>query len=217
MRDDVRRALAITRSSSLEDRTVDITTTGRRSGEPRRIEIVFYRFGDAIYLSGIPAPRTRDWLANLAATRASPSTSSTVWPPICRPWPRSSPIRPSVVVCSWTSSTSSTIATAPRARGEGRPRRVGGGQPAGEGQLPGGGLTRREDAGLLRRRQIHGPVGYANDTDRRCRRRRPPCGRRRRWAAQATGGVGGLRYSPRTQCSGAMSWAASAGPQEWRA
>jgi deazaflavin-dependent oxidoreductase (nitroreductase family) len=68
MRDDVRQALAITRSSSLEDRTVDITTTGRRSGELRRIEICFYRSGDAVYLSGIPAPRTRDWLANLAAT-----------------------------------------------------------------------------------------------------------------------------------------------------
>jgi deazaflavin-dependent oxidoreductase (nitroreductase family) len=67
MRDDVRRALAIPRSSSLEDRTVDITTTGRRSGEPRRIEICFYRFGDAIYLSGVPAPSTRNWLANLAA------------------------------------------------------------------------------------------------------------------------------------------------------
>ena len=67
MRDDVRRALAITRSSSLEDRTVDITTTGRRSGEPRRIEICFYRFEDAIYLSGVPAPQRRNWLANLAA------------------------------------------------------------------------------------------------------------------------------------------------------
>jgi deazaflavin-dependent oxidoreductase (nitroreductase family) len=67
MRDDVREALAITRTSTIEDRTVDITTTGRRSGQPRRIEICFYRFGDSVYLSGIPAPRTRDWLANLAA------------------------------------------------------------------------------------------------------------------------------------------------------
>ena len=67
MRDDVRAALAITRASSSADRTVDITTTGRRSGQPRRIEIVFYRFEDTVYLSGIPAPRTRDWLANLAA------------------------------------------------------------------------------------------------------------------------------------------------------
>ena len=67
MRDDVRQALAIGRSSTIEERTIDITTTGRRSGEPRRIEICFYRFEDSIYLSGIPGPRTRDWLANLTA------------------------------------------------------------------------------------------------------------------------------------------------------
>jgi deazaflavin-dependent oxidoreductase (nitroreductase family) len=67
MRDDVRQALAISRSSTLEDRTIDITTTGRRSGQPRRIEICFYRVGDSIYLSGVPGPRTRDWLVNLAA------------------------------------------------------------------------------------------------------------------------------------------------------
>jgi hypothetical protein len=41
MRADVRAALAISRSSTMEDRTVDITTTGRRSGKARRIEIVF--------------------------------------------------------------------------------------------------------------------------------------------------------------------------------
>ena len=67
MREDVRRALAIDASSTIADRTIDITTLGRRSGEPRRIEIVFYRSGSAIYLSGIPAPKRRDWLANLAA------------------------------------------------------------------------------------------------------------------------------------------------------
>jgi deazaflavin-dependent oxidoreductase (nitroreductase family) len=67
MREDVRRALAIDASSTMEDRTIDITTTGRRSGQPRRIEIVFYRLDDDIYLSGIPAPTTRHWLANLAA------------------------------------------------------------------------------------------------------------------------------------------------------
>lgn len=67
MRDDVRQALAIDRCSTIEERTIDITTTGRRSGKPRRIEICFYRFEDAIYLSGIPGPRPRDWLANLAA------------------------------------------------------------------------------------------------------------------------------------------------------
>jgi hypothetical protein len=67
MRDDVRQALDNGRSSDLAARTIDITTRGRRSGAPRRIEIVFYWFEDEIYLSGIPAPRTRDWLANLAA------------------------------------------------------------------------------------------------------------------------------------------------------
>ncbi len=66
MREDVREALAIDGSSTLEDRTIAITTTGRRSGLPRRIEIVFYRLGDDIYLSGIPAPKPRDWLLNLA-------------------------------------------------------------------------------------------------------------------------------------------------------
>lgn len=66
MKDEVRRALAIDSSSAMEDRTIDITTTGRRSGAPRRIEIVFYRLGDDIYLSGIPGPTRRSWLANLA-------------------------------------------------------------------------------------------------------------------------------------------------------
>jgi len=59
--------LAIDASSTIEDRTIDITTTGRRSGQPRRIEIAFYRVGDDIYLSGVPGPRPRDWLANLTA------------------------------------------------------------------------------------------------------------------------------------------------------
>ena len=67
MREDVRRALAIPPSATLADRTIDITTTGRRTRQPRRIEIVFYRFEDDVYLSGVPAPRARDWLNNLIA------------------------------------------------------------------------------------------------------------------------------------------------------
>jgi deazaflavin-dependent oxidoreductase (nitroreductase family) len=67
MRDEVRQALIIEPSSPLQDRTIDITTTGRRSGQARRIEIVFYRFDDSIYLSGMPGPRPRAWLLNLAA------------------------------------------------------------------------------------------------------------------------------------------------------
>ncbi|HET9614281.1 MAG TPA: nitroreductase family deazaflavin-dependent oxidoreductase [Candidatus Limnocylindrales bacterium] len=47
--------------------TIDITTRGRRTGEPRRIEIVFHRIDGRIWISGIPAPRKRAWLANLEA------------------------------------------------------------------------------------------------------------------------------------------------------
>ena len=46
---------------------IDITTTGRRSGEPRRIEIVFHRIDSRIWISGIPSPDRRDWIANLEA------------------------------------------------------------------------------------------------------------------------------------------------------
>jgi len=47
--------------------TIDITTTGRRSHKPRRIEIVFHNIGGRIYISGIPRPSKRDWLQNLEA------------------------------------------------------------------------------------------------------------------------------------------------------
>ena len=47
--------------------TIDITTTGRRSSAPRRIEIVFHNIDGRIYISGVPSPRKRSWLANLEA------------------------------------------------------------------------------------------------------------------------------------------------------
>jgi len=47
--------------------TIDITTTGRQSGLPRRIEIVFHRIDGGIWISGIPSPRKRAWIANLEA------------------------------------------------------------------------------------------------------------------------------------------------------
>jgi deazaflavin-dependent oxidoreductase (nitroreductase family) len=47
--------------------TIDITTTGRRSGEPRRIEIVFHRIDGRMWISGMPSPRKRAWIANLEA------------------------------------------------------------------------------------------------------------------------------------------------------
>lgn len=47
--------------------TIDITTTGRRTGRPRRIEIVFHNIDGRIYISGTPTTRKRRWLANLEA------------------------------------------------------------------------------------------------------------------------------------------------------
>jgi deazaflavin-dependent oxidoreductase (nitroreductase family) len=47
--------------------TIDITTTGRKTGEPRRLEIVFHNIDGRLYISGTPSPRRRSWLANLDA------------------------------------------------------------------------------------------------------------------------------------------------------
>ena len=44
---------------------IDITTTGRKSGQPRRIEIVFFYQDGRVYITGLPGKRA--WLANLAA------------------------------------------------------------------------------------------------------------------------------------------------------
>jgi deazaflavin-dependent oxidoreductase (nitroreductase family) len=56
--DRVRRALS-------RGHLIDITTIGRSSGEPRRIEIVFHVIDGRIYISGMPSSRKRAWLANL--------------------------------------------------------------------------------------------------------------------------------------------------------
>ena len=45
--------------------TVDITTTGRRSGHPRRIEIWMYEVDGRFVITGTPGPR--DWYANVVA------------------------------------------------------------------------------------------------------------------------------------------------------
>ena len=47
------------------DKTVDITTTGRRSGRSVRIETWYYRSRGRYFLSG--SPGKRDWQANLIA------------------------------------------------------------------------------------------------------------------------------------------------------
>ncbi len=46
--------------------TIDITTTGRRTGEPRRIEIVFHNIDGRLIITGSPrSDRQRAWLLNL--------------------------------------------------------------------------------------------------------------------------------------------------------
>lgn len=61
MNDQIREALA-------RDRTIDITTTGRQSGRPRRIETWGYPSDGQVYLTGLPGQR--DWYANLLADPA---------------------------------------------------------------------------------------------------------------------------------------------------
>lgn len=46
-----------------QDRTIDITTTGRKTGEPRRKEIWFHNLSGRLFITGTPG--RRDWYANL--------------------------------------------------------------------------------------------------------------------------------------------------------
>jgi deazaflavin-dependent oxidoreductase (nitroreductase family) len=72
-RDEV---VGVVQSSKLDEKVqgalarggvIDITTVGRQSGQPRRIEIVIHNIDGKIYISGIPSPTRRAWLANLEA------------------------------------------------------------------------------------------------------------------------------------------------------
>lgn len=65
MNDAVVHALDIGPDSSAAERTIDITTLGRRSGVHRRIEIWLQHVDGRWYLSGTPARRS--WYANLLA------------------------------------------------------------------------------------------------------------------------------------------------------
>ena len=55
---DVSRALE-------QDRTIDITTTGKKTGQPRRKEIWFHNLDGRLFITGTPG--LRDWYANLIA------------------------------------------------------------------------------------------------------------------------------------------------------
>lgn len=46
---------------------IDITTVGRQSGAPRRIEITIHHLGGRLWISGMPHPARRSWIANLEA------------------------------------------------------------------------------------------------------------------------------------------------------
>ena len=44
-------------------RTVNLTTVGRKSGKPSTVEIWWFEFEDRLLVTGTPGPR--DWLANI--------------------------------------------------------------------------------------------------------------------------------------------------------
>lgn len=46
---------------------IDLTTHGRSTGLPRRIELVFHAIDGRVILSGLPRPNTRAWLLNIRA------------------------------------------------------------------------------------------------------------------------------------------------------
>ncbi len=58
----------VTRTALNQSQVIDLTTTGRRSGQPRRIEIFLHHDDGRLYITGMPrADRTRDWIHNVAA------------------------------------------------------------------------------------------------------------------------------------------------------
>jgi deazaflavin-dependent oxidoreductase (nitroreductase family) len=61
MNDQIRKSLA-------RGHRIDMTTTGRKTGEARRIEIVFHNIDGHLIITGSPrADRKRAWLLNLEA------------------------------------------------------------------------------------------------------------------------------------------------------
>lgn len=59
------------RSALDHSQVIDITTTGRQSGEARRLEIFIHNLDGRLVISGMPNPtKTRAWLHNVAANPA---------------------------------------------------------------------------------------------------------------------------------------------------
>ena len=56
------------RTALHRSQVIDLTTTGRRTGRPRRIEIFLHEQDGRLFISGMPrADRTRDWIHNITA------------------------------------------------------------------------------------------------------------------------------------------------------
>ena len=57
-----------TRTTLHHSQLIDLTTTGRRTGRPRRIEIFLHEEDGRLFITGMPrADRTRDWIHNITA------------------------------------------------------------------------------------------------------------------------------------------------------
>ena len=56
MNEQIKQALS-------QDQVIDITTIGRKTGQPRRIEIWFHRWNGRYFITGMPGRRS--WYANL--------------------------------------------------------------------------------------------------------------------------------------------------------
>ena len=57
-----------TRAALNHSQLIDLTTTGRRTGRPRRIEIFLHHDHGRLFITGMPrADRTRDWIHNIGA------------------------------------------------------------------------------------------------------------------------------------------------------
>jgi deazaflavin-dependent oxidoreductase (nitroreductase family) len=58
MEADIERALQT-------DRLIDMTTIGKKTETPHKVEIAFHNFDGVLYITGLPGKR--DWYANLVA------------------------------------------------------------------------------------------------------------------------------------------------------
>ncbi|MGO4359949.1 nitroreductase family deazaflavin-dependent oxidoreductase [Terrabacter sp. RAF57] len=59
---------AATRAALSHSQLIDLTTTGRRTGRRRRIEIFLHHDNGQLFITGMPrADRTRDWIHNIEA------------------------------------------------------------------------------------------------------------------------------------------------------